>query len=336
MRRNLVIFLALITALGAAAWWRYGSSIEVSVALAQHGTAAEIVYGTGTVEPVRWAKVTTVVRDRIIDLCRCEGETVSKGDILARLDDREAQAQLKELRAREEFLKREMSRVSELMARGTTTTQAFERASRDVNQIQALIALQEVKINDYIIRSPMDGVVLRRDGEIGEIVEVGQVLFRIGVPKPLWVVAEVNEEDIPRVAVGQAALLRTDAFPNEKLQARVRDITPMGDPVTKTYRIRLDLPNEMPVLPGMSVEVNVITRQKAHALLVPTNSVLDNSVFLIQGSTVRRRAVGVGIRGTQRTEIRSGLKEGDLVASPASGELKDGSRVRVLTSTPNL
>jgi RND family efflux transporter MFP subunit len=329
-RKFLIWPIVAVLLAGGALWWRYGRGIEVTAVAAQRGTAVEIVYGTGTVEPVRWAKVTTVVRDRIVDICRCEGETVAKGDTLARLDDREAQAQLKELRTREEFLQRELSRVSALMARGTTTAQAFERASRDANQIQALITLQEVKINDYVIRSPMDGVVLRRDGEIGEIAEVGQVLFRVGVPKPLWVVAEVNEEDIPRVAVGQKALLRTDAFPDRQLDATVTEITPMGDPVTKTYRIRLALPDDTPLRPGMSVEANVVSRQKPNALLVPSDAIQDNAVFAIEGGTARRRKVAIGIRGTRQSEILSGLKDGERVVSPSKSEIEDGSRVRVV------
>ena len=88
----------------AGLWWRYGRGAEVAAVAAQRGTAVEIVYATGAVEPVRWAKVTSLIRDRIVDICHCEGETVAKGDVLARLDDREVQAQLQELRAREEFL----------------------------------------------------------------------------------------------------------------------------------------------------------------------------------------------------------------------------------------
>ncbi len=330
MQRKTWLLLIVLVALAAAgAWWRYGRGVEVAAVAAQTGTAVEIVYATGTVEPVRWAKVTTVVRDRIIDICRCEGDIVFMGHVLARLDDREAQAQLKELRTREEFLQRELERVTALVARGTTTTQAFERASRDVNQIKALIALQEVKINDYVIASPMDGIVLRRDGEIGEIAEVGQVLFRIGVAKPLQVVAEVNEEDIPRVAVGQAVLLRTDAFPDRRLDAKVRELTPMGDPVTKTYRVRLSLPDDTPLKPGMSVEANIITREKPNALLVPADAVRDNAVFAIEGARVKRRAVKIGIRGTRQVEILSGLTAGERVASPAPTELKDGDRVRL-------
>src|SRR6185436_13573709 len=175
-------------------------------------------------------KVASVIRARIIEMCDCEGKALKKDDVLARLDDREVRAQLTELKAREEFAQRELSRVTELIGRGASTTQAHERASMDLRQSQGLISVLMEKIGNYVIVSPMDAVVLRRDGEIGEIAEAGQVLFRVGVPKPLRFVAEVNEEDIPRVVVGQKTLLRTDAFANQPLEGKVSEITPMGDP----------------------------------------------------------------------------------------------------------
>ena len=248
--RRIAIALLALGALAAGWWIVYGRGPAVSAAEPVRGTAVEIVYATGAVEPVRWAKVSSVIRDRIVDLCYCEGEPVIKGQVLARLDDRELRAQLGELKAREDFLKREMSRVSELMGRGIASTQAYERASTDLRQIQALIAVQTEKLADYEIVAPMEGIVLRRDGEVGEIAEAGQVLFRVGVPKPLQVVAEVNEEDIPRVAIGQLVLLRTDAFPNRRIEGKVREITPMGDAVAKTYRIRVELPDDTPLKPG--------------------------------------------------------------------------------------
>jgi RND family efflux transporter MFP subunit len=313
----------------AAAWWVKGRGPQVAAVPAARGTAVEIVYATGGVEPVNWAKVASVVRDRIIEICDCEAKTVKRGDVLARLDASEAQAALKELKAREEFLKREMSRVSELITRGAATTQAYERASMDLQTVQALISVQTEKIADYTIVSPMDGVVLRRDGEIGEIAEVGQVLFRVGVPKPLQVVAEVNEEDIPRVKIGQTVLLRTDAFPGRRLEAKVRELTPMGDVAAKTFRIKAALPDDTPLQPGMSVEANIITREKPNALLIPADAVQGSAVFVLQGSRVRKREVTVGIRGTRQVEVISGLQEGERVASPAPTDLKDGARVRV-------
>jgi RND family efflux transporter MFP subunit len=321
--------LALAAALVALlAWWRLGRPAEVVTTAPTRGTAVEIVYATGAVEPVRWAKVASLIRDRIVDLCDCEGNTVAKGDVLVRLDDREPKAQLQELKAREEFAKREMARVTDLLGRGVASTQAFERISTDLRQIQALISVQMEKLAAYTIASPMDGVVLRRDGEIGEIAEPGQVLFRVGMPKPLQVVAEVNEEDIPRVAAAQAVLLRTDAFAGRRLDGKVHEITPLGDAVARTYRIRIALPDDTPLHVGMSVEANIVTREKANALLIPADALVGSHVLVVAGDRAHRRQVSVGIRGTRTVEILSGLDENDRVASPAPAGLPDGSRVR--------
>lgn len=321
----------VLVAAAAAWWWLVGSVPMVTAVTPVRGTAVEIVYATGAVEPIRWARVATVIRNRIIEICDCEGKVVAKGDVLARLDDKDVRAQLHELRAREDFAKRELGRQTDLLGRGSTTTQAYERASMDLRSIQGLISVQIEKLADYTITAPIDGVVLRRDGEVGEVADAGQILFRIGVLKPLQVVAEVNEEDIPRVVVGQTVLLRTDAFMGRRLVGTVREVTLIGDPVAKTYRIKAALPEDTPLLPGMSVEANLVTREKPEALLIPSDAVQGTSVFVIEAQRVRKRTVELGIRGTRAVEVLSGLAANEQVASPAPTALADGRRVRVTT-----
>jgi RND family efflux transporter MFP subunit len=186
------------------------------------------------------------------------------------------------------------------------------------------------KLSDRIITAPIDGVVLRRDGEVGEIAEAGQILFRIGVLKPLQVVAEVNEEDIPRVDVGQTVLLRTDAFLGKRLEGTVREVTPIGDPVAKTYRIKVALPDDTPLKPGMSLEANVITHEKPGALLVPADAMQGTTLFVVEGGRLKKRTVEIGIRGTRAVEVLSGVTENDRVVSPAVTGLVDRQRVRAV------
>jgi membrane fusion protein, multidrug efflux system len=177
--------------------------------------------------------------------------------------------------------------------------------------------------------APSAGIVLRRDGEVGEIAEPGTALFWIGQPRPLVVIAEVNEEDIPRVAVGQRVLLRSDAFPGRNLEAVVDNITPKGDPVTKTYRVRIRLPDDTPLMIGMSVDVNVVVRVSENALLLPSVAVGGNAVFTTDGTIARRKEIETGIRGTANIEILSGVEEGTRVISPFPESLRDGAKVRL-------
>lgn len=329
-RQHRTLALALMLVAAAALFWSWRAlrGPEVAAVSPGIGTAVEIVYATGAVEPVRWAKVTSVIRDRIIEICDCEGRAVKKDNVLARLDDKEQNAALAELRAREEFAKRELERHATLVEKNVVSPQAHERVSMELRTIQALILVQMEKIADRTITAPIDGIVLRRDGEVGEIAEAGQILFRIGAEKPLQVVAEVNEEDIPRVKVGQTVLFRTDAFAGKRIEGTVREVTRIGDPIAKTYRIKVALPDDTVLLPGMSVEANIITREKAGALLIPSDALQGSNVFVIEGSRVRKRNVEVGIRSARSAEIVAGLTQNDRIAAPAAG-LTDGVRVRV-------
>jgi membrane fusion protein (multidrug efflux system) len=299
----------------------------VAVAPVVRGDAAEIVYATGVVEPKTWAKVAPLVRERIVELCDCEGEQVARDDVLARLDDREPQSTLEELIARQRFTLSELERLRNLASRNVTTLQEVERSESEAAQLEALIAGQRTRLERYVRRSPSDGVVLRQDGEVGEIAEPGTVLFWVGQPRPLRIVADVNEEDVPRVAVGQRTLVSADAFPGQALEASVASITPKGDPVSKTYRVRFDLPEDTPLMIGMTVEVNIVVRVSEDTLLVPVGAVADDAVWLVEDGVARRREVTTGIAGIAAVEVTGGLAEGAQVIVPAPEDLKDGTRV---------
>lgn len=331
-RRNRIrpIAAGLIAALIVLAvlYWLFGRGTPVTTATVSRGTAAEIVYATGTVEPENWARVSPLVKGRLAWRCHCEGERVKAGDVLARIDDKEAQAALSELRAQEAFAKQEFDRQTQLVARNATTTQAYQKAQSDLSRLQAQISAQTERLDYYRLTAPMDGVVLKEDGEVGDIVDSASLLFRVGEPKPLRVTAQVNEEDIPRVREGMKALLRTDAFAESGLGGTVREITPAGDPVAKTFRIRIALPDDTPLRVGMSIEANIVSREKADVLLVPANALVDGAVFVVDGGKARRRAVQTGIKGSRAVEVVSGLGAGEVVVAPATTAIRDGLRVR--------
>lgn len=334
LRPGWLVIAAMIAMTVAGGLWWYLRGTAVTAAKATRGAVAEIVYATGSVEPETWSRSTPLVRGRIIERCRCEGKRVKAGDILARLDDREAQATLNDLKALEDFERKEFERQSRLLERGVATSQAHQKAESDLARIRAQIAAQTQRLDYYKLVAPMDGIVLKEDGEVGDMVDPGVILYRIGLDTPLWVVADVNEEDIPRVQKGQKALLRSDAFANQVLQGFVKQITPAGDPVAKTFRVRIGLPSDTPLRVGMSVEANIVSRERADAIVVPINAVVNDHVFAIDGGRARMRKIGIGLRGTGAVEIQEGLVEGDIVVSPARPDLRDGARIRVQEAAP--
>ncbi|AXS39435.1 efflux RND transporter periplasmic adaptor subunit [Breoghania sp. L-A4] len=336
MRIARYMVVAAVLAAGAGgAWWWYARPDAVSVVTPARGSAADVVYATGVVEPRRWAKVTSIVRERIVEMCRCEGDSVKAGDVLGKLDDSGARATLAELEARADFAQAERERAEGLIERRIISRQAYDRALNDVQRAVALVAAQKAQLDNYELRAPLDGVVLRRDGEVGEVAEPGTVLFWVGEPSPLQIVSEVNEEDIPKVVVGQQAWLRADAFPDNRLGATVSRITPKGDPVLKTYRVYLDQPEDTPLLIGMSVDVNIITRTKQDVLLVPLAAVNGDRIFVVgSDGRLEERSLRIGIRGTETVEVLEGVEDGTRIVSPLIQGLKAGQKVRVEAPEP--
>lgn len=320
--------LAAIAAI--VGWYILERGTAVVAQPAKRGSAAEIVYGTGIVEPVDWAKVIAPVRARIESHCRCEGKQVRRGDILAKLDEKGPRAELAQLEARKNFLAAEIARQTDLVTRGMTSRQAFERAQSELGQVEAQIVAANARLGDYTMTAPMDGVVLRADGQVGEIAGTVDPLFWVGKPKPLQVIADVNEEDIARVSEGQRVMLRNDAFPTTTLAAKVASVTPKGDPVKKTFRIYLSLPDDTPLRVGMSVEANVVAAVKDNALVVPAEALAGNAVFVAENGKALRRDVTVGIRGTRAVEIISGIAEGERVIAPLPKGLAHGARIRLI------
>jgi RND family efflux transporter MFP subunit len=323
-----VTVLALGVAAGAGAYYFFQPPV-VTVSLATHAPVSEVVYGTGTVEPVRWAKVIPFARRRIVELCRCEGQGVRQGQVLARQDDAEEQAALNELTARREQLDRDLDRSDKDFQKGSVTKQQNEQLKTQLRELDFRITAQKERINALVLKAPLDGMVLRRDGEVGEIAGPTDVLFWVGPPTPVQVVAEINEEEIPKIALGQKAFLRNEAFPDQTLNASVSAITPKGNPESKTFRVYLLLPRDTPLRIGMTVEVNIVFREKANALVVPAEAIVDNAISVVNADRTSRVRVSTGVRGSRLVEVIGGVSDGAMVLSPARIDLAEGTAVRV-------
>jgi len=339
MRWGKVIAVLFMASLGGAGIWVWQMQpVPVTTVSIGRGAAVQVVYATGVVEPVHWAKVGPLTTGRIAEVFARDGDALRAGDRLARLDDREAQARLAELEARERYWREELSRQTQLAERGHATRDARERAQSEYLQIVAGVAAQRQRLADLTLLTPMDGLVLRQDGEVGETVEAKSTLFWVGRPRPLRVTADVDEEDIPRVMEGFIAHVKSDAFPGTILSGRVADITPKGDPVAKAYRVRIALPEDARLRIGMTTEVNIVVREVADAVLAPAAALRGPAgaryVLMVAQGQAQRRQVRVGIEGRTMVEILEGLVSGDnVIVAPPPG-IDTGRRIAVVPAIP--
>jgi RND family efflux transporter MFP subunit len=334
--RNLLWSGSMLAMLGAAAvggaYLEYPDFFRpptVTAATSILAPVSEAIYGTGTVEPERWAKVVPLQRRRLVELCRCEGQGVRVGQILGRQDDAEEVGALHELEINNEQLQRDRDRAEKDRDKNDAAKTEYEQRSTQFEESKSRISAQKVRVDSLVLRAPLDGMVLRRDGEVGEIVGPTDVLFWVGPPTPMQVVAEINEEEITRIAEGQKAFLRSEAFATQALHATVSQITPKGDPTRKTFRVYLRLPPDTPLRIGMTVEVNIIYREKTAAVVVPAEAVIGNAVQVVRDGKVERVPVSVGIRGSRNVEIIGNVRQDTTVLSPARADLADGTRVHV-------
>jgi RND family efflux transporter MFP subunit len=328
--RILGIAVPLIAAGGG--YYVYTNYLDVQTVTTSIVTVApvsEAIYGTGTVEPQRWAKVVPLQRRRLVELCSCEGQNVKAGQVLGRQDDAEERSALRELEVTNQQAQRDLDRAEKDRGKSDAAQTEYEQRWTQFEESKTRIAAQKVRIDSLVLRAPLDGMVLRRDGEVGEIAGPTDVLFWVGPPTPMQVVAEVNEEEINRIAVGQKAFLRSEAFSGQTLRATVSQITPKGDPARKTFRVYLLLPSDTPLRIGMSVEANIIFREKPSALVVPAEAVAGNAVQVVTNDRIERVPVTVGIRGSRSVEIVGNVSRGMAVLSPGRVDLADGTRVRI-------
>jgi RND family efflux transporter MFP subunit len=328
--KRLLLPLLIGTALaGGAVWgWQRGAETATDITRPHRGAAVEAIYATGTVEAERWARIAPVMPGRIAEILAREGDRVREGQGLARLDDREARARIAELEAKATYWREEMTRAETLAERGIRPKESAQKSRSEYEQAQATIAAARQRRADLLVTSPIDGIVLRRDGEIGELAETKDALFWVGAPRPLRITAEVDEEDIARVRIGQKVLIKADAFAERVMEARIDRITPKGDPVNKTFRVRVLLPDDTPLLIGMTTEINIIIDEHADALLIPATALVDGKVLSVDDGIVHARPVAIGIRGRTMVEIKDGLApDQPIVAAPPPG-LKPGDRVR--------
>jgi membrane fusion protein, multidrug efflux system len=329
---RLLLVAVLLAGAAGGGYYFYANVLHVEAVTTSIATLApvsEAVYGTGTVEPERWAKVVPLQRRRLVELCSCEGQTVKAGQVLGRQDDAEERSALQELEVNNEQLQRDLDRAEKDRGKSDAAQTEYEQRWTQFQESKSRIAAQRARIDALVLRAPLDGMVLRRDGEVGEIVGPTDVLFWVGPPTPMQVVAEVNEEEINRIAVGQKALLRSEAFPGQVLRASVSQITPKGDPTRKTFRVYLLLPADTRLRIGMSVEANIIFREKQAAIVVPAEAVAGDAVQVVNNGRLQRVPVAVGVRGSRNVEIIGDITRGMAVLSPARPDLADGTPVRI-------
>jgi multidrug efflux system membrane fusion protein len=323
-----LIFLACFAA--GIAVPRYVLTKGVTVTSPHHGPAIDAIYATGTVEPTIMVPIAPRSSAHLVQTLAEEGQTVKKGDVLARLEDTEQQATIANLNAQLAFAKSDLARKAQLYKTKSTSRDLYEEAKANVESLTAQVDQAKAQAAYLTLVAPADGLIIKKDGEIGELISAAQPIFYLSCCAPLRISAEVDEEDIPNVKLGQDVLIQSDAFPNQVYHGTIAAITPKGDPIARSYRVRITFDNtQAPLMIGMTTETNIITRKIDDTLLIPTVALGEkNDVLIAKNNQAKRVSVTTGIKGVTDTEITSGLSASDTIITPFDETLQDGQKIR--------
>src|SRR3954465_15454570 len=157
-----IAFLAGGAGGGYYGYVNYYNLQTVTTSIAIMAPVSEAIYGTGTVEPVRWAKVVPLQRRRLTELCICEGKMVKAGQVLGRQDDAEERNALNELQISSQQADRDLDRATKDRTKDDATQKEYEQRWTRVQEYKSRIAAQQTRIDQLVLRAPLDGMVLRR------------------------------------------------------------------------------------------------------------------------------------------------------------------------------
>jgi membrane fusion protein, multidrug efflux system len=285
--------------------------------------------------------------DRAVDV----GAVVKKGAVLARMDPTDqslgvdaARSAVAAARADYERQRADEARFRDLLERGLTTRANFlaqqtatKTAQSRLEQAQADLRLSEQKLGYTTLRADEDGVVTRVMVEEGAVLSPGQKVMSIARPSELEVVFDVPDNRIDEIRTAADVQFALLSSPAALYPARVREVSPSADPVTRTYQVKTSIPNPPWNLRlGMNVAVTIPNRTNATSIALPSTALFqkDNgaAVWVVKKDlTLELRPVQVERYDSNRVVIKSGVQPGDQVVTAGVQKLSAGEKIRLLS-----
>jgi HlyD family secretion protein len=297
-----VIALLVLAALGGVLWGGYALQKKMGAADdkpryktagVDRGSIVQFVTATGTLNPVGLVNVGTQVSGTVSELTVDFNDRVKRGQVLLKIDPTLLQASVKQsaaslnaARAQLTLAESNYNRNAKLVEQGFISAatleqmrQALDAAKSQVDVSRAQLERAQADMNNSIIRSPIDGVIIKRTADLGQTVAASfqtPNLFTIAKDlKQMQIDTNVSEADVGLLKAGQSVRFVVDAFPERDFEGKVRQfrLSPNVTQNVVTYNVVIDVDNPDELLkPGLTAQVRIITANKPEALRVPTAS----------------------------------------------------------------
>ena len=297
-----------------------------AAAIEPHQAFEDVV---GTVRSKQRSVIEAKVSGRLTQYLATPGLVVKAGQLLAELDVQEMRAKLEQAKAVLDQAQRDLGRQEQLIASKATSQQELDAAAARVKVATAGVTEAETMLGYAKVTAPFDGVITRQLADVGDLAMPGKPLAEIESPAHLRFETDLPESLIDRIQ--PAAKLRvTIPTLTEPLDGTVTEISPVADPISRTFLVKLDLPDLPGLRPGQFGRVAVPVAE-TKLLLVPRQAVLKRgqieAVFVVRTNHATLRLVKTGKTIGDKIEILSGLEPGDAVVTGDPSKLTDGQPV---------
>jgi len=264
------------------------------------------------------AEVASPVAGIVAHIDCVEGQRVTKGTVLFRLDSRVAEVALDKARKAQAFAEANFDRQNKLLPVEGTSKKAYDEAKQQLNAAQADVAAAETDLALLHIQAPLDGTVVQINSEPGEAVELNSIMAKIVDLGRLVAAVNVPSGEAVSLKTGQTALLDTGA-----VSGIVAYVGSQVDDKTGTVPVRVAIPTSAGLHPGQFLSVRIIADQHKDCLAVPEKAVVADTVggstgwiVLVAGDKAVRKPVTIGLREGGLVEVAAdGLKEGQAIVS---------------------
>ena len=313
-------------------------AIPVETVKPSRGDIDALYSGTAPIEAFADATVIAKVGGEVREILVEEGDNVTSGQILARLDGDRLRLERDQAEANLHKLQRDYQRNVDLKERGLVSAGDFEEIQYEMEALQATYDLAKLELGYTEIRAPIDGVVSERFIKIGNTIDANARTFQITSLEPLVSYLHVPEREYRRIETGQPAGIEVDALQGARFEAIVARVSPVVDPATGTFKITIEVSDASRRLkPGMFGRISIVYDSHMNALQIPRGAVIEEggetAVFVIAGDTVEKRAIRTGYSESGYIEVLEGLDEKDEVVIVGQSNLKNGSKVAVINSS---
>jgi len=261
-----------------------------------------------------------------------EGQRVTKGTVLVKLDPAINEAEVQQAKANLTLAKAKYDRAVDLQKQGFISGQARDEAENSLKVMEASLSLATAKLNKMEIRAPFSGLIGLRSVSVGDYVKEGQDMVNLESIDPLKVDFRVPEIYLRRVQVGQKLEVSLDALPGRKYEGMVSAINPLVDAAGRAIVIRAQVRNADTALrPGMFARVKLLTKDERDALVLPEQALVpqgeEQYVFRVVDGKAARTKVELGQRREGKVEVVKGIAAGDTIVTAGQLKLRDGTPV---------